>query len=427
MKLSSKLWTFILCLGLATSEAETLHCPVDIGIKGLGGRMVDSSISRGQGNTASNGSTGFIEQGIFQQSLRESIAFYTDNSTQTAIWEAYLQNSLESAVESLSNVTAAAGLPLDRLSIGTNMIHQYLRIRDETFLPAICALSQSVVLQEQNANGGLWYYANRKNISAYQNLSYVDGMYSYPAFAILTSPDATNDTAVTRVGDRFGAAAAFKQLEILRNITQRPDGLLLHGYDAIKNHTWADPTTGASPEVWARAQAWYTIGTLEVLELLLSAGKTGDDFEAIKAMFIELVRSQIRASGKSLSITGTYGVWQVVDQPGASFNGYENFIETSSSCMTAYALLKAVRLGILQDATLASQALDTGLGMYQRVLRGPLIHNGNGTLSLNGTSSVASLSGDVSAQYYVTRPTVLNSLIGTSAFTIASLEVERIC
>jgi rhamnogalacturonyl hydrolase YesR len=447
---STRQWLLssLIVVGMLSDRGDALQCPTGYDIRGLGGRMIDSSISRGQGLAASNASTGFIEQGIFQQSVRESIVFYTNNTAQTTAWKDYLRHSLESAVNSLSNATAAAALPLDRLSIGTNMIHQYLLTKDATFLPAISALSESVLLQPKNGKGGLWYYANQNNISAYQNLSYIDGMYSYPAFALIASPEITNDTAVTQIGDDFGAVAALRQLEILRNITQRADGLLLHGYDAINNHSWANPLTGASPVIWARAQAWYTSGILEVLELMLAVGRTDETFNAIKIIFTSLVRAQVAASKRSLARTCSYGVWQVVDQPGASFDGNENFVEASSSCMTAYAMLKAVRLGILEDEELSDQASEVGLGIYTEVLQGFLIDNGNNTLSLNGTSSVASLSGDVSpevrtlfgsalrpiamltfspSQYYVTRPTVLNGLIGTSAFTLASLEVERVC
>lgn len=378
-------------MGASQVTAQRIECPANahgiINIDGLAANMVDSNIARGQGIGTSAAATKFIELGLFQQSLRESIA-YTDNGTQKERWSEYLQDSLASVIHTLSDPVNNTGLPLDRLSIGSNMIRQYCTFGNESFLPAIHALSESAALQLKNKDGALWYYANPANLSAYQNLSYIDGMHSYPPFAILSS-----HSSLTTNDGYTGTQDALEQLEILRNITRRKDGLLVHGYDAIKNHRWADPTTGASPAVWARALAWYTLGALETLELTLESNDP--TATALKAIFNDLVRAHLTASDRSLAAEGQYGVWQVVDFPGADFSGVKNFVEASASCMTAYALLKGARLGLIETEEVESRAKVTGLGIYKRVLNDFWIDNGNGTTSLNGTSSVASLAGDV--------------------------------
>lgn len=389
-----------LLFGAIHITAQRIECPANveglIDISGYAANMIDSNIARGQGIGTSAASTKFIEMGLFQQSLRESIA-YSNDTSQKEEWATYLQESLASAVDTLSDVSNDTGYPLDRFSIGTNMIHQYLAFENETFLPAITALSKSLDLQQKNANGGLWYYANPANLTAYHNLSYSDGMYSFPAFAVLAGASFPNKTAVITSSQNFGPEAALKQLEILKNITRQEDGLLVHGYDASKNHSWANPVTGASPVVWGRSLAWYTLGTLETLELLRTSSNCScsPTTAAVTAVFDDLVRAQLRASDRSLSIEGNYGVWQVVDHPGASFGGVKNFVEASASCMTAYSLMRAARLGLLEDEELENQARVTGLGIYKSVIQNFWIDNGNGTTSLSGTSSVASLAGDV--------------------------------
>lgn len=390
-KWSTAISLSLLFYGGTIITAQRIECPANIhgliNIDGFAASMLDSNIARGQGIGTTSAATKFIEMGLFQQSLRESIS-YTNDTAQKEKWEEYLQDSLASVIPTLSDVSNNTGFPLDRLSIGSNMIRQYLAKGNESFLPAISALSESVSLQPRNENGGLWYYANPTNLSAYHNLSYIDGMHAYPPFAVLSHDPIFNQTDVPA-----GSAAALEQLEILRNITRRDDGLLVHGYDASKEHSWADPTTGASPAVWARALAWYTLGTLETLELMHNSSDATTT--ALKAIFKDLVRAQLTASDRSLNIEGSYGVWQVVDFPGATFAGVSNFIEASASCMTAYSFLKGVRLGLLEDEELESRAKVTGLGIYKSVLQNFWIDNGNGTSSLNGTSSVASLAGDV--------------------------------
>jgi rhamnogalacturonyl hydrolase YesR len=133
------------------------------------------------------------------------------------------------------------------------------------------------------------------------------------------------------------------------------------------------------------------------------------------------------------------GVWQVVDAPGEE----GNFVEASGSLMTVYTLLRGIRLNFLandinttvigEDAdqdcteTESSSIVDLAKEIYGTVSDLYLISHANGSLSLNGTSSVSSLSPQgVGYEYYVTRPREVDSLIGTSAFALASWEVGRV-
>ncbi|KAF2215294.1 glycoside hydrolase family 105 protein [Cercospora zeae-maydis SCOH1-5] len=379
--------------------------------------MLESNIARRQGLEASNASTGQIELGLFQQALRESIAATCDSS-QKQRWQEILTTSVVSANGTLSNATRNTELPLDRLSIGTAMIQLYNETKDETMIPTIRALQQSVIEQKRNSNGGLWYYDNPLNQSAYHNLSYLDGMFSYAPFAILSQ-----EFNFTEDSTNFGEEAALKQLRILRSICEREDGLYVHGYDPTKDHAWAKSSAkGSSPIVWARAQAWYTLGVVNAVSLTESSNSTAA--QTFKDYYHDLIVAQLDASDKALE-RGGYGVWQVVDRPNESATG--NFIEASSTLMTAYSMLKGARLGWLEYAPLRQRAETTGLGLFQALKSHYLSDAEDGSLNLNGTSSVASLSGNVDYDYYVTRPTVLNSLIGTSAFILAALEAAKRC
>ncbi|THX15010.1 Six-hairpin glycosidase [Aureobasidium pullulans] len=416
----------LLSLFAATAAvAQTLQCPQNV--HGQASQMMASNVARSQGAAASSSGTGLIELGIFYQALRESIAA-TNNTADKQAWTAYLHNSTATAIPLFTNATSAIELPLDRFSIGTEMMRQSHETQSASLLSAISTLQDSLAHQPRNTNGGLWYYDNRNNLTAYRNLSYTDGMYSYPTFAILSAGNGT------RQSDAVGPAAVLKQLEILAAICDDGTGLLVHGYDALKAHGWADPETGASPSVWGRSQAWYTLGVLEALEALHPATSpvmTLDlkiAYSNMKLLFNSLIKAQIVALERALQINGKYGVWQVVDLPGASINGSRNFIETSASLMTAYSLLKSVRLNILEDTKLRNKAIKAGAGLWENIFETHVTRNANGTLDLGGTSSIASLSPQiVNAKYYFGRPTANNSLIGTSAFTLASLELEKLC
>ncbi|PPJ54288.1 hypothetical protein CBER1_06561 [Cercospora berteroae] len=379
-------------------------------------RMLESNIARRQGLEATNAATGQLELGFFQQALRESIAATNDPSRKQR-WQEILETSIMSANESLSNATKNTEIVLDRLSIGTAMIQLYNETKDESMIPTIRALQQSVIDQKRNENGGLWYYDNQANLSAYHNLSYLDGMFSYAPFVVLSqefnfTEDATN----------FCEEAALQQLRILRSICEREDGLYVHGYDPTKDHAWAkNSKNGASPIVWSRSQAWYTLGVVNTISLTEKSNSTVA--QTFKDYYHDLIIAQLDASDKAVE-GGGYGVWQVVDRPNESVSG--NFVEASSSLMTAYSMLKGARSGWLEYEPLRQRAETTGLGLFQAIRR-YYVTEENGNLNLNGTSSVASLSGNVDYEYYVTRPTVMNSLIGTSAFILAALEAEKRC
>ncbi|KAK6004329.1 hypothetical protein QM012_008191 [Aureobasidium pullulans] len=389
--------------------------------------MIASNIARGQGAAASTSGTGLIELGIFYQALRQSIAA-TNDTTKKQEWMSYLYDSTTSAIPLFTNASSSTQLPLDRFSIGTEMIRQSYERNDEHLAFAIDTLKGSLTQQPRNADGEFWYYDNLNNLTAYQNLSYADGMYSYPNFAILSARNGSQPS------DIFGSAAVLNQLEILETICNDGTGLLVHGYDGLKAHHWANPETGASPSVWGRSLAWYTLGVVEALDTLQSMPQLSNALADriasanMRVLLESLIKAQIIALERATAINGTYGVWQIVDLPGASINNTTNFVETSASLMTAYSLLKSVHLELIRSTHLRDRAVKAGLGLWETIFQTQVTRDANGTLSLGGTSSIATLSvQNVNAEYYFTRPTVQNSLIGTSAFILASLEVERLC
>ena len=237
--------------------------------------------------------------------------------------------------------------------------------------------------------------------------------------------------------------SALRALQNLHSICAKPSGLLVHGYDAIKSHAWAaNSTNGASPEVWGRSLAWYSLGLLNTLDIASQNPEQRDSeaYTSLRALFRDVMLAQVQTAELSRFKTGLPGVWQIVDSPGEA----GNFVEASSSFMTSYALLRGVRLDFLPTTTditledvfgdedcdtitLSTNITDLAKEIYENVSDLYLIKHSNGSLSLNGTSSVASLSPQgVGYEYYASRPRELDSLIGTSAFALASWEVGRL-
>lgn len=404
-------------LGGALPLVNSESSPKDLAL-----RMLASIEQRNQTTLDPGKSTGYIQLALFWQALSVATEPLPVSPANDELRRA-LDASLASTIPAFTNITRDAELPLDRLSLASDMVSWTLRAGNNTtqateYLSTISALNASLALQPRNANGGLWYYNNVNNLTAYRNLSYLDGMYSYPPF--VTVLPQLNDSYA-----KFSALeSALQQIQILYDICVLPSGLLVHGYDATKAHKWANATTGASPEVWGRSLAWYSLGILNTLEAAswVPALKSSEAYATLKTLFQKVMYAQVQAAERSKARTGVPGVWQVVDKPGDA----GNFVEASSSFMTVNTLLRGVRMELLDDKNddCPEGVVSVATEIYKSVSAEYLITHANGSLSLNGTSSVASLSPqNVSYDYYITRPVELDSLIGTSAFALASWEV----
>ena len=240
-----------------------------------------------------------------------------------------------------------------------------------------------------SAIGGLWFFNNVNNLTAYANLSYLDGMFSYAPFSALL-PSVLPTLTATAAFDRV-----CMQLDILyHRCYQNDTGLLVHGYDAARTHPWVDPVTGASPIVWSRSLGWYTVGLVDSLEIAMhlypQIQSEGSSFSLVRQHFNELARALVQAVNASANATGRNALWQVVTQPGAR----GNFVESSGTALIAYALATGVRTGLLLDKALNESAACTATKMVGDLVQNFVVENTSGTLSFNGTSSVASLSGN---------------------------------
>ncbi|KAJ7079554.1 Six-hairpin glycosidase-like protein [Mycena belliarum] len=360
-------------------------------------QMALSIISREQGILASSSDTSAILQaGFTQKAFRRLVSQYPHDPATTTIAQ-YLRRSVDSVAGPVSNATRDLTYSMDRLSSGNGLIDLYKKTGDRTYRRAFDALRTSININHRNVEGGLWYFV-------YPQWSYLDGMYSLaPFYTYYTALfDAHNATAI---------ADMMHQLDLLwTRCNTNHTGLLVHGYDGSRTAVWADPHSGASPHVWGRSLGWYIMAYVDTLEIL------PPHFAAQKRVLLTRLRRMAGAIRRAADPTsGAW--WQLLDQPGRA----GNYIESSGSAMFTYALLKGVRLGYLEPAYthVATRA-------YEHITDTFVVYDGNGTLSYNGTVSVCSLNSTASYEYYVGRPISFNSVLGSAAFVLASLEYERI-
>ena len=185
----------------------------------------------------------------------------------------------------------------------------------------------------------------------------------------------------------------------------------MHGYDDSRDQSWAEPATGRSPAVWARAMGWLAMALVDALGILPRDAATASLRARTRTILLALAKRQAAS-----------GLWpQVLDQPDLAGN-YE---ESSASAMCAYAFLRAGRLGLVEGedaARLRRAGLKALAALEARVQ--PV----DGRPQLTAICHVAGLGGfsgqyrDGTPGYYLTEHVVSDDAKGVGPLMMAAAE-----
>ena len=264
----------------------------------------------------------------------------------------------------------------------------------------------------------------------YVDQVWCDGMYMGPALLaqLINYKNATNNVS----NDDWSLLT--KQFSITwEQLRDSKTGLLYHGMTATPTITdWskdATPTSYHSGAFWGRANAWYMLALVDVLELMPTSNT---NYSTLKG-YLEKLAASIA------SYQNADGTWyQVLDQKDNALNG--NYEESSCSALFTAAYLKALRLKLLESSkyeTMAKKAYvalvnkfmaydkndnnkiqilgsccSAGLGTNSNSLR-----DGSRSYYINGNDSKA-VTGE-NTGYYYTEGKVLGG------FIMAATEYER--
>lgn len=256
---------------------------------------------------------------------------------------------------------------------------------------------------------GGWFHKE-----AYNNQMWLDG--AYMGSALLAQIVNFNGTG----SSVFGSTAkdwdmVFKQLNIVWNMCwNSTDKLMYHAFEAnagtgtgtneSKSHadTWAGlngtnkPYTFHSAAYWGRANAWYLMALVDVLEAMQKAGQESTtNYTTLKQHLADLAAG---IAARQDSKTG--GWYQVMNDPSfkaTSYNGKSstasNYIETSATAIFAAAYFKAVRCGLLESTTqydyktIAKNAFEGLVNNYTYL-------DNNGDMQIWGSCRSAGLGGE---------------------------------
>lgn len=268
---------------------------------------------------------------------------------------------------------------------------------------------QSGTLAGDAVVGG-WFHK-----TAYNNQMWLDG--AYMGSALLAQIINFNNGTGTHVSESTieNWDMVFKQLNIVWNMCWNAnDKLMYHAFEAnagtgtSNSHadTWAglngktEPYTFHSAAYWGRANAWYLMALVDVLEAMKNAGQENTtNYTTLKQHLADL------AAGIAARQDATTGGWYQVMDKDASFTASSynsnwsgkpasvtNYIETSATAIFAAAYFKAVRLGLLSTSpydykTIAKNAFEGLVNNYTYL-------DANGDMQIWGSCRSAGLGGD---------------------------------
>ena len=319
---------------------------------------------------------------------------------------------------------------LDNIRTGHFVTRMYQQWPEAKNLKAMQTMMKQLQDQPRTIADKVYWH---KAIYAYQ--VWLDGIFMGLPFRCLTaeivkSKGSKGNKEVTAIYDD-----AVNQLKTTYLRTLDPNtGLNRHAYDETRQTFWADKDTGLSQHCWGRAQGWYTMALIEVLDAL------PEDYPR-RSEVIELLTKDLDAILKWQDKQS--GVWyQVMDSP----NRDGNYLESTCSSMFTYALLKAYRKGYV-----SAKYRDTGIKAYKGIINNFIRRNENKTISLTNCCSVAGLGPaateevvtamkkvnpkgsvkenrrrDGSYDYYLSEPIRDNDPKGIGPFIWASLEMEML-
>ncbi len=312
----------------------------------------------------------------------------------------YVQDYIDALVSPDGTIRnyKAEDYSLDNILCGRSLLTLYKVTKSEKYYKALLRLREQLTNQPRVPEGGFWHKQR------YPNQMWLDGLYMGDVFYTEYAAAFDESTAYDDIANQF--------ILMEQHARDPKTGLLYHAWDESKKERWASPQTGLSANFWARADGWYGMALVDVLDHFPVNHPKRPELVAILNRLATAIRKY--QDPKS-------GLWyEVLDKAGEK----GNYTEASASCMFVYTLAKGVRNGYLPLAYLASSRKG-----YNGIVNTFVETDAGGQVNLNGTVSVGGLGGnpyrDGSYQYYLSEKVVQNDPKGVGAFILASVEMER--
>lgn len=285
---------------------------------------------------------------------------------------------------------------LDNVNAGKTLFDLYKLTGREKYRKAIDTVYSQLKGQPRTSTGNFWH----KMI--YPNQIWMDGLYMAQPFYMQYEVEYNNKANCRDSYEQF--------LHVYDLMRDTRNGLYYHAYDDSREAFWCDPVTGLSDNFWLRALGWYAMALVDTMEVMLE--EMAEEKARLGAVYKELIDAMLPYQDQES------GMWYQVVNRGRI---QPNYLETSGSAIFAYAIMKSVRLGYLDERYFAfgRKAFD---GICEKYLS-----EENDELQLGGICLVAGLGNkemrEGTFDYYMREPVVKNEAKGVAPLILAYIEI----
>ena len=285
---------------------------------------------------------------------------------------------------------------LDNVNAGKTLFDLYKLTGREKYRKAIDTVYSQLKGQPRTSTGNFWH----KMI--YPNQIWMDGLYMAQPFYMQYEVEYNNKANCRDSYEQF--------LHVYDLMRDTRNGLYYNAYDDSREAFWCDPVTGLSDNFWLRALGWYAMALVDTMEVMPE--EMAEEKARLGAVYKELIDAMLPYQDQES------GMWYQVVNRGRI---QPNYLETSGSAIFAYAIMKSVRLGYLDERYFAfgRKAFD---GICEKYLS-----EENGELQLGGICLVAGLGNkemrEGTFDYYMREPVVKNEAKGVAPLILAYIEI----
>ena len=287
---------------------------------------------------------------------------------------------------------------IDHINAGKVLFFAYEKTKDERYRQAIEQQMDQLRSHPRVSTGNFWH-KNR-----YPHQVWLDGLYM--ALPFYTEYE-------HKFNQHRNYEDIYKQFMAVKDILKNEENALYyHAYDESKSMFWCDPKTGLSKHCWLRAEGWLLMALVDCVDKMSET--IFEFYKGLIDMFAEAIKGILPYQDE------TTGLWrQVVDVKGRD---EENYLEVSGTAMVIYAILKGVRLNLIDESYKAAavKALQGILEVYG--------YEDEGDYHIGGICEVAGLGGfdgvdrDGSFEYYISEKVVPDEAKGIGPLMMAYAE-----
>ncbi|MDD3367637.1 MAG: glycoside hydrolase family 88 protein [Lachnospiraceae bacterium] len=311
----------------------------------------------------------------------------------------YLIHYLRSRITEDGNIPSFSTeqFSIDSYNCGKVLFYAYEKEKDERYKKALDFHMDMISKHPRCQCGNFWH----KEI--YPNQIWLDGLYMAQPLYMEYETKYNKDAHYNDILSQFR--------NVRKYLFQPEKGLFYHAYDEARIQPWADKVTGCSQNFWSRAEGWWLMALVDTIEAM--SPEIYEQYRELINLYKEAIQGILGYCDKRTGM-----IYQVIDKP--EIEG--NYLETSGSAMTAYAIMKGCRLGILCE----EKYRRIGRELFENLCDEKLKTDADGNMSLTGICKVAGLGpGDKrngSVEYYLSEPVVADDAKGVGPFMMAYAE-----